>query len=144
MEDEGVWEIMEPSGESSEQGMRATAAAKTKDKKARAHLLQCLPDDLLMQVAVKKTRKEVWDSLKARIVGEECVKEARLQTLNSDFDAMRMKEDESIDQYAGRLTAMSVQYGNLGGSLDNAALWKMLNTVLERFINASNSMTSRS
>jgi hypothetical protein len=78
---------METSGETSEQGAMATAAAKMKDKKARAHLLQCLPDDLLMQVAAKKTMKEVW----------ECIKEARLQTLKSDFDAMRMKEDESID-----------------------------------------------
>ena len=55
MEDQGVWEIMEPSGETSEQG--AAAAAKAKDKKARAHLLQCLPDDLLMQVTAKKTGK---------------------------------------------------------------------------------------
>ncbi|CAD6343140.1 unnamed protein product [Miscanthus lutarioriparius] len=59
MEDQGVWEIMEPSGESSEQGATAAMAAKVKDKKARAHLLQCLPDDLLMQVAAKKTGKEV-------------------------------------------------------------------------------------
>jgi hypothetical protein len=74
--------------------------------------------------------------LKARFIGEECVKEARLQTLKSDFDAMRMKEDESIDQYAGWLMAMSVQYGNLGGLLDNAALLKkMFNTMLELFIN---------
>jgi hypothetical protein len=37
--------------------MEATMV-KMKDKKARAHLLQCLPDDLLMQVTVKKTGKE--------------------------------------------------------------------------------------
>ena len=62
-----------------------------------------------MQVAAKKTGKEVWDSLKARFVGEERVKEARLQILKSEFDAMKMKEDESIDPYARRLTGMSVQ-----------------------------------
>ena len=78
MEDQGVWEIMEPTGETSDQGATAVAARKAKDIKARAHLLQCLPDDLLMQVATKKTGKEVWDSLKARFVGEERVKEARL------------------------------------------------------------------
>ena len=43
MEDQGVWEIMEPLGESLEQGATAVAAARAKDKKARAHLLQCLP-----------------------------------------------------------------------------------------------------
>ena len=59
MEDQGVWEIMEPAGETSDQSATAVAARKAKDIKARAHLLQCLRDDLLMQVATKKTRKEV-------------------------------------------------------------------------------------
>ncbi|CAD6269600.1 unnamed protein product [Miscanthus lutarioriparius] len=131
MEDQGVWEIMEPS----EQGATAVAAAAAKDRKAKAHLLQCLPDDLLRQVARKKTCKEVWDSLKARFVEADRVKEARLQTLKSEFDAVRMKEEESLDQYVGRLTAMSVKYSNLGGTLDDVALVKKLfYTVPERFI----------
>jgi hypothetical protein len=136
MEDQGIWEVVEPAGESSDQGAVAVAARKAKDTKAWAHLLQCLPDDLLMQVATKKTGKEVWESLKARFMGEERVKEARLQTLKSEFDALRMKEDEWIDGYAGKLTSMSVRYANLGGSLDDAALVKkILDTVSERFIN---------
>ncbi|CAD6246112.1 unnamed protein product [Miscanthus lutarioriparius] len=96
MEDQGVWEIMEPSGESLEQGATAAAAVKAKDKKARAHLLQCLPDDLLMPVAANKTGKEVWDSLKARFVDEECVREAWLLSLKSEFDAMRMESTRSV------------------------------------------------
>ncbi|CAD6256119.1 unnamed protein product [Miscanthus lutarioriparius] len=136
MEDQGVWEIMEPTGETLDQGATAVAARKAKNIKARVHLLQCLPDDLLMQVATKKTGKEVWDSLKARFVGEERVKEARLQTLKSEFDGLTMKEEESIDVYAGKLTSMSVRYANLGGSLDDSALGKkMFDTVPERFIN---------
>ncbi|XP_066341609.1 uncharacterized protein [Miscanthus floridulus] len=127
---------MEPSGELSEQGTTAVAAAKAKDKKAWVHLLQCLPDDLLMQVAAKKTGKEVWDSLKVRFIGEESVKKARLQTLKSEFDVMRMKVEESIDGYAGRLTGMSVRYGNLGGMLDDVALVKKLfDTMPECYIN---------
>jgi len=133
MEDQGVWEIMEPSGE---RDAMAVAAARAKDRKAKAHLLQCLPDDLLMQVAGKKTGKEVWDSLKARFVGEERVKEARLQTLKSEFDALKMKTEDSIDQYVGQLTSMSVRYANIGGLLNDTALVKKLfDTVPERFIN---------
>jgi hypothetical protein len=126
MEDQGVWEVMEPPEGTFEQGTVTAAATKAKDKKAGEHLLQCLPDDLLMHVAAKKTRKEVWDSLKARFVGEEQVKEARLQTLKSEFDGLRMKEEELIDGYAGRLTGMSVRYANLGGTLDDATLVKKL------------------
>ena len=39
MEDQGVWEVVEPAGESSDQGAAAVAARKAKDTKARAHLL---------------------------------------------------------------------------------------------------------
>ena len=138
MEDQGVWEVVEPPAEASEQVATAAEAAKAmaKDRKAKAHLLQCLPDDLLMQVATKKTGKEVWESLKARFVGAERVREARLQTLKSEFDALRMKEDEQLDQYVGKLTGMSVKYGSLGGTLGDAALVKKLfDTVPDRYLN---------
>ena len=82
MEDQGVWEVVEsPEGTSETQ----TAAQSGKDKKARAHLLQCLPDDLVMQVAKKKTGKEVWDCLKSRFVSAKHVNEAWLQMLKSEF-----------------------------------------------------------
>ena len=120
MEDQGVWEVMEPKEGTSTLSAADAAKATAKDKKVRAHLLQCLPDDLLMQVAKKKTGKEVWDSLKAHFVGADRVKDAWLQTLKSEFDAIRMKDDESLDQIVGKLTAMSVKYNSLGGA------WMML------------------
>jgi len=128
MEDQEVWEVVEPA--------TGTAVDTKKCRKARAHLLQVLPEDLLMQVANKKTAKEVWECLKKRFVSADRVKAARLQTLKSDFDALRMKEDESLDQYAGKLTGMAVRYANLGGTLNDAALVKKLfDTVPDRFIN---------
>jgi hypothetical protein len=116
MEDQGVWEVVEPkAGMSAKPSAAEAAKATAKDKKARAHLLQCLLDDLLMQVASKKMGKEVWESLKARFVGVDRVKDAWLQTLKSEFDAIRMKEDESFDQFVGRLMVMSVKYSSFGG-----------------------------
>jgi hypothetical protein len=89
-----------------------------------------------MQVAQKKTWKEVWDSLKARFVGAVCVRDARLQTLKAEFDALKMKDDETIDQFAGKLTAMSVRYSKLGGTLEDLTLVKKLfDTVPNRFLN---------
>ena len=113
-----------------------TLAEARKDKKVRADLLQCLLDDLLMQVAKKKKGKEVWDSLKARFVGAERVKDVRLQTLKAEFDALKMKDEETVDQFAGKLTEMSVRYGNLGGSLEDSEMVKKLfDTVPDRFLN---------
>jgi hypothetical protein len=79
MEDQGVWEAVEPAV--------SEAVDEKKDKKARSHLFQALPEDLLMQVARKKTAKEVWDCLKTRFVGADRIKNARLLTLKSDFNA---------------------------------------------------------
>ena len=89
MEDQGVWEAIEPAA--------GEAANLRKDKTARSHLLQALPEDLLMQVAKKTTTKEVWDCLKTRFVCADRVKDARLQSLKSDFDALRMQEGETLD-----------------------------------------------
>jgi hypothetical protein len=88
-----------------------------------------------MQVLKKKTGKEVWNSLKARRVGAERVKDARLQTLKAEFDVLKMKEEETVDEFAGKLRAMSVKYGNLGGTLeDKAMVKKLFDTVPDKFI----------
>ncbi|XP_047331253.1 uncharacterized protein LOC124934791 [Impatiens glandulifera] len=91
MEDEGVWETVEL--------VEGTKIDVRLNKKARSHLLQELLEDLLMQVANKKTAKEVWDCLKTRFVGADHVKNARLHTLKSEFDRMHMNDNESLDQY---------------------------------------------
>ncbi|XP_062200548.1 uncharacterized protein LOC133903256 [Phragmites australis] len=52
--------------------------------------------------------KEVWDCLKTRFVGADRLKNSQLQTLKSEFDAMRMQEGETLDQYVGKLNGMSV------------------------------------
>jgi len=134
MEEQGWGEVVEPPEGSS--AVKQTEAVAGKDKKVRAHLFQCLSDELLMQVAKKKTGKEVWDSLKARFVGAERVKDVRLQTLKAEFDALKMKDEETVDQFAGKLTEMSVRYGNLGGSLEDSEMVKKLfDTVPDRFLN---------
>ena len=76
MEEQGWWEVVEPPEGSSTRALMEAAAGK--DKKVRAHLFQWLTDELLMQVAKKKSGKEVWDSLKARFMGAERVRDARL------------------------------------------------------------------
>jgi hypothetical protein len=118
MEDREEWIVVEPEVDASATAPTAEEAAKlaAKDRKVKAHLLQCIPDDILMQVAKKKTGKEVWDSLKARFVGADRVRDARLQTLKSEFDAVRMKEDDPLDQVVAKLTSLSVRSSSLGGA----------------------------
>ncbi|XP_031497206.1 uncharacterized protein LOC116262209 [Nymphaea colorata] len=127
MEDQGVREVVEPVAD--------VAVDTRKDKKAKSHLLQALPKDLLMQVAKKATAKEVWDCLKTRFVGADQPREEIPEMLKIDFDTMKMQKEESLDQYAGRLTRMSIKYANLGGTLSDAALVKKLfDTIPNQFL----------
>ncbi|XP_078441496.1 uncharacterized protein LOC144711381 [Wolffia australiana] len=127
MEDQGVWTAVQPAPD---------AAVDLKlDRKAKAHLLQALPENILMQVAQKKTSKEIWEALSTRFVGADRIKNARLRALKRDFDAMLMIDGESLDDYAGRLSMMSVRYTNVGGTLDDTALVKKLfDTVPDRYL----------
>ena len=112
MEDREEWEVVEPDPEAAAPTAAEAAKLTAKDKKIKAHLLRCIPDDILMQVAKKKTGKEVWDSLKARFVGADRVRDTRLQTLKSEF----VKENDPLDQVVGKLTSLSVRCSSLGGA----------------------------
>ena len=97
-----------------------------KNKTARAQLLQALPEDILMQVSMKKTAKEVWESLKTRFVGANRVKTAHLATLKGGFDKLCMVEGDALDDYAGKISGMAAKFAGLGSTLDDAAMVKKL------------------
>ncbi|KAE8819455.1 retrotransposon protein [Hordeum vulgare] len=116
----GLWEAVAPAEDS-----EAKVIAK-KDKPARAYLLRALSDDLLLQVAAKKTAAEIWASLKARFVGADRVRAARLGTLRGEFELLRMASDESLDAFAGKISGMTARYAGLGATLDDVAMVKKL------------------
>ncbi|KAJ0491189.1 hypothetical protein HanIR_Chr12g0561201 [Helianthus annuus] len=133
MEAQGLWESVEPAV--------GVAVDEKKSKTARAFIFQAIPEDLLMQVAKKKTAKEVWESLKTRFVGAERVQKARLHTLKSEFEGYRMKEGETIDEYAGKLSGMISKYSSVGATLEDAELVrKLLDTVTDKYIHLVASM----
>lgn len=46
-----------------------------------------------LQVRELETAKKVWDAIKARHVGANRIREARLQTLMAEFDRLKMKDN---------------------------------------------------
>lgn len=127
----GLWEAVEPS----EDGAAAVIAKK--DKPARAYLFRALSEDLLLQVASKKTAAEVWASLKARFVGADRVRAARLGTLRGEFELLRMAEDDTLDSFAGKLGGMVARFAGLGSTLeDDALVKKLLDSVPNRLYTA--------
>ncbi|GJW15825.1 histidine kinase-, DNA gyrase B-, and HSP90-like ATPase family protein [Tanacetum coccineum] len=74
LEANGLWEMIEP--------LETTQSDNKKDKTAIAFLYQALPEEQLLQITKHKTAKAIWDALKTRHIGEESVKQARLQHSN--------------------------------------------------------------
>ena len=108
-----VWEIIE-----------TETINDKKNNMAMALLFQSIPEVLILQVGKLDTAKKVWEAIKTRHVGAERVKEARLQTLMADFDRLTMKETETIDEFAGKLSEISSKSAALGEDIEETKLVK--------------------
>ncbi|XP_021971842.1 isoflavone 7-O-glucosyltransferase 1-like [Helianthus annuus] len=73
MDVQGLWESVESPANA--------VLDEKKNKTARSFIFQAIPEDVLLQVAKKKTAKEIWKSLKTRYVGANRVQKARLHTV---------------------------------------------------------------
>lgn len=65
-----------------------------KNNMAMVLLFQSIPETLILQVGELDTTKKVWEAIKARHMGADRVREARLQTLSAEFDRLKMKETD--------------------------------------------------
>ena len=83
---------------------------------------------------VKDTAKEAWDALKTLRLGSERVREARAQTRCTEFENIRFKDGEKVEQFAMRLTGIVHDLEVLGdGVTEHKAVLKFLRCVPQRF-----------
>ncbi|XP_076912499.1 uncharacterized protein LOC143570841 [Bidens hawaiensis] len=75
-------------------------------------------------------------ALKARYVGAERVQKARLLTLKSEFEKLKMAENEIVDQFAGKITSMVLKATGLGYVFEQDVLVKkLLDAVPDKYFN---------
>lgn len=103
-----------------------------KNNKAIALLFQSIPETLILQVGELDTAKKVWDAIKSRHMGADRVREARLQTLMSEFDRLKMKYSDKIDDFVGKLSEISSKSTALGETIDETKLVKKFLSSLPR------------
>nr|GEW54096.1 zinc finger, CCHC-type [Tanacetum cinerariifolium] len=77
-------------------------------------IFQILPQDMLMQVAQYTTAKEVWNSIKVKHHGADLVQKARLRTLRSDLEILKIKPNESENEFEGMLSSIQAKFKSLG------------------------------
>nr|GEY58498.1 zinc finger, CCHC-type [Tanacetum cinerariifolium] len=123
----GIWEtIVAKDG---------VATNKKKENTSKAIIFQTLPQDILMQVSQYSTAKEVWDSIKVKNLGADLVQKARLQTLRSELDTLRIKPNEKVTDFGGKLSSIMAKFKGLGETLEDKVLVrKLLNSAPKKFL----------
>ncbi|XBI21616.1 hypothetical protein VPH35_062719 [Triticum aestivum] len=114
MEAQRVWDAIEGGGSFSQ------------DRAALAAILRAVPEEMHSTLAVKATAKEAWDAIKIMRVGDARVREARTQTLLKEFDAVRMRSGETLDELAMCMNGIANKLRTLGENLDEVKVVKKL------------------
>lgn len=121
---QGLWEAIDE------------AEAETrKDQMALAAIYQAVPDGIVLLLSEKETAREAWEALKSMYLGAESVRDAKLQTLKTEFENLRMEKSETVDDFTVRLTSTVNQIRGLGETIEETyAVKKFLRAASSKFL----------
>ncbi|XP_074336196.1 uncharacterized protein LOC141673357 [Apium graveolens] len=96
---------------------------------------------LKMKASEKETSKEAWEAVKVLFQGEERVRTAKIQTLRSEFEAMSMKEGESLDDFCLKLNGTVTNIRALGDEMAEAyVVKKVLRAMPHKFLHITSAI----
>jgi hypothetical protein len=81
-------------------------------------------------LGMKKTVKEAWKAVKSMRVGADRIKEANAQRLLKEFENIKFKDSETVDEFALRIGALAADLRMSGESIDDARVVKKMLRVL--------------
>ncbi|KAJ0940623.1 hypothetical protein HanRHA438_Chr02g0085491 [Helianthus annuus] len=109
LESQELWSIVEDGYKelgtnSSEEAIAAYRDSAKKDRRALHIIFQSVNEMVFERIAMAKTSKEAWITLHKSYRGENRVRTVKLQTLRCSFDSLKMKENETVEDYFNRTT----------------------------------------
>ncbi|XP_077250369.1 uncharacterized protein LOC143889871 [Tasmannia lanceolata] len=130
-ESQDLWDIVETGIEEPEdqaaltpQQLNELKDNRKKDKKALLFIYQAVDEVIFEQISSVTTAKEAWDTLYTSYKGEDKVKLVRLQTLRCEFDTLRMKDSESVEDFYNRVISLVNQLRINGEDIQDRRLWR--------------------
>ncbi|XP_052480565.1 uncharacterized protein LOC128034977 [Gossypium raimondii] len=114
--------------------IRQHADERTKRHKAMSCIQNCVSDVIFTRIMACETPKQAWDKLKEEFQGTERTRQQQLLNLRRDFENLKMREEETVKQYADRIMAVVNSIRLLGEHFDEARIVeKVLSTLPERY-----------
>jgi hypothetical protein len=83
------------------------------DRMALDAITSAVPQEMLASLAVKATAAEVWEAVRSLWIGSEAVRNARAHRLRTEFESIRFKEGEIVDDSTMRLGSLVAELGTL-------------------------------
>ena len=88
------------------------------DVQAMDALLSSTPPEFHEAIGNKQTAKEAWNMLASFRVGSDRAKRAKAQQLRRDFDDLKFRHGEAVEDFALRLQSLASQLATLGKKLE--------------------------
>ena len=80
-------------------------------------LFSAVTNEEFKKISFTKTVKEAWTILQTTYEGIKAVKDSKLQRLTTNFEKIKMKEDESFDEFDVKLKDIVNSAFNLGETI---------------------------
>jgi hypothetical protein len=125
MHAQGVWDSVKSDDSNDKLDVK-------KDQTALAAIYQGIPNETLQVVSEKKTAKEAWECIRTMYQGAQHVKDARIQTLREELDALRMKSTDSVDDFAMKVNLIVSTIRGLGENIED---WYVVRKILRATLN---------
>ncbi|GAU22946.1 hypothetical protein TSUD_326740 [Trifolium subterraneum] len=133
------WSLIEqgivtaPVGATQEQ-LKAAEESKLQDLKAKNFLFQAIDGSILETILSRNTAKDIWDSMRQKYQGSTKVKRAQLQALRKEYESLKMKIGETIDEYFARTLSIANKMTTHGENLTQGNIVeKILRSLTSRF-----------
>jgi len=97
-------------------------------------LMRSVPKEMWGTLGVKKTVKEAWETVQVMRIGADRVKEVTAQNLLTEFENIKFKEGESVEDFGMRITNLVANLRSLGENVeDSRVVKKFLRVAPSRF-----------
>ena len=135
--DEKVWQAVEIGWTKPKEAPADWDEAKIKaanfNSRALNALFNAITNEDFKKISSTETAQEAWTILQITYEGTKAVKDSKLQRLTTSFEEIKMKEDESFDEFYAKLKDIVNSAFNLGETIPEPKIVrKVLKSLPER------------